>query len=194
MNHADRLTASRLFIAPLFFAVFMWGERVGMSSMVAAIFLIALFAAIEISDLLDGIVARSSGTVSSFGKLFDPFADVFARISYFVCFAWSGIMPLWVLLVVLYREFGILFLRMILAERGLAMGARPGGKLKAVVYMLSGALSLVYWVIPRIGSSRSIFDPALYYAILGLYVLAAMLSIGSFIDYVVQFRKMMPGG
>ena len=54
-----------------------------------------LFLVIEVSDLFDGLAARRTGTVSDFGKLFDPYADVFARITYFVCFALDGIMPAW---------------------------------------------------------------------------------------------------
>lgn len=190
MSHADRLTASRLFLAPLFFSLFMWGEKLGIPGIVVALLLVVLFVIIEVSDLLDGMVARNMGTVSSFGKLFDPFADVFARITYFVCFAWAGIMPLWILLVVLYREFGILFLRQILAVKGLAMGARPGGKAKAVLYMVVGALSLLYWILPRLGLSAGSADPIVRGALLVLYVAAALLSIISFIDYWLQFRKL----
>ncbi len=189
MNNADRLTASRLFLAPVFFALFIWGEALHIPGSVVASLLILLFIVIEVSDLLDGMVARGSGTVSSFGKLFDPFADVFARITYFVCFSWVGIMPLWIFLIVLYREFGILFIRMLLAERGIAMGARPGGKAKAVVYMTVGALSLLYWSIPRFGIVVTSADPWLRGIILAFYLAAAILSIASFIDYWIQFRR-----
>ena len=192
MSHADRLTASRLVLAPIFFCIFMWGEAVGIPAMLVAIILVILFIVIELSDLFDGLVARNSGTVSSFGKLFDPFADVFARITYFVCFAWAGIMPLWVLLLILYREFGILFLRMMLAQRGVAMAARSGGKAKAVVYMTAGALSLLYWCLPKVGVPTGAFDPLARGIILVIYLVAAILSVASFIDYWIQFRKLVP--
>ena len=192
MSQADRLTASRLFLAPIFFCLFIWGESVGIPALLVAVILVFLFAVIELSDLFDGIVARNSGTVSPFGKHFDPFADVFARITYFVCFAWAGIMPLWVLLIVLYREFGILFLRMMLAQHGVAMAARPGGKAKAVVYMVAGALSLLYWCLPKVGLTPGSFDSLLRWIIFAVYVVAAILSVLSFIDYWIQFRKLVP--
>lgn len=177
-------------MAPLFFAFFFFGEALGLGGGAVAIILWLLFAMIEISDFLDGKAARSAGTVSAFGKLFDPFADVIARITYFVCFAFSGIMPLWVLLVILYREFGILFLRMLLAERGVAMGARPGGKLKAVIYMVAGGSSLLLWSAARLPFLAG-GEPWLSPLVLALYILAALLSIGSFLDYVIQFRKIV---
>jgi CDP-diacylglycerol--glycerol-3-phosphate 3-phosphatidyltransferase len=189
MNLADRITASRILLSPLFFAAFMWGGSLGVDPLVRIGILWILFWVIELSDLLDGKVARSQKTVSSFGKLFDPFADVVARITYFVCFAHAGIMPLWILLVILYREFSILFLRMLLAERGIAMGARPGGKAKAVIYMVSGSASLLLFSL-ELGGWLPSLAGALGFLVLGLYLLAAILSIGSFIDYAIQYRKL----
>lgn len=189
MNLADRITASRLFLAPLFYALFLWGGAVVVDPVARVILLWVLFWIIEASDLLDGKVARRQRTVSSFGKLFDPFADVIARVTYFVCFAQAGIMPFWILLVILYREFGILFLRMLLAERGIAMGARPGGKAKAVTYMVSGAASLLLFTLQTGGWLPSFVGP-MRLLVLAFYLLAALLSIGSFIDYALQYRKL----
>jgi len=187
MNLADRLTSSRLALAPLFFVAFRWGGVVGRWP--AVVILWALFVAMELTDLLDGQAARRQGTVSAFGKLFDPFADVVARLTYFVCFASTGYMPLWAFLVILYREFGQLFLRQLLAEKGIAMGARPGGKLKAVFYMLAGAGSLVLDSMIRLGLAPEAL-PSLKSVVLVLYVVAVVLSVGSFIDYLVQFRRL----
>ena len=112
MTKADKVTLSRIVLAPLFFILYRYPV---FPSLISTILLWALFCVIEVSDFVDGRIARSTSEVSDFGKLFDPFADVLARITYFVCFAFSGIMPLWVLLIILYREFGILFLRMMLS-------------------------------------------------------------------------------
>jgi CDP-diacylglycerol--glycerol-3-phosphate 3-phosphatidyltransferase len=132
------------------------------------------------------MAARKLKIVSGFGKLFDPFTDVLARITYFVCFAWVGIMPLWILVIILYREFGINFLRMLLVERGIAMGARSGGKLKAVVYVVAGLVSLLVWSLMQFSME---VPRALSIFVTLSYVLAAILSVSSFLDYVNQFRK-----
>ena len=134
------------------------------------------------------MAARAMKTVSGFGKLFDPFADVFARLTYFVCFAYTGIMPLWLFLVIMYREFCQLFLRQLLAEKGVAMGARKGGKTKAVFYMIAGAASLVLWSVRALGAFADA-HASLSIAVFVLYCVAAALSVGSFLDYIVQFRK-----
>ena len=187
MTLADRLTASRLVLAPLFFAAYRWGAFLGTIPLMCLLWL--LFIAIEVSDLLDGKAARRQGTVNSFGKIFDPFADVVARMTYFVCFTLSGIMPAWAFLLILYREFFQLFLRQVLAGRGVAMGARPGGKLKAVLYMVVGAASLLLDGLIRLAILPEAL-PAARIVVYALYVLAVALSLGSFVDYLLQFRKL----
>ncbi len=188
MNLADKLTASRLLMAPLFFIVYIWGSTIGLSPVVSVVVLWSLFILIELSDLLDGAAARKMNTVSGFGKLFDPFADVFARLTYFVCFSYTGIMPLWIFIIIIYREFSQLFLRQLLAEKGVAMGARPGGKTKAVFYMIAGAVSLVLWSFRSLSVFKGI-DSSLQLFVFILYCVAAALSVGSFLDYINQFRK-----
>ncbi|MBN2874717.1 MAG: CDP-diacylglycerol--glycerol-3-phosphate 3-phosphatidyltransferase [Spirochaetales bacterium] len=188
MNLADKLTASRLLMAPVFFAVYMGGISAGLSAGLVVALLWSLFVLIELSDLLDGMAARMMKTVSAFGKLFDPFADVFARLTYFVCFAYTGIMPLWIFLIIIYREFSQLFLRQLLADRGVAMGARPGGKTKAVFYMVAGAASLALWSFRALGAFAAA-DGVLATIVFVLYCVSALLSVASFVDYVVQFRK-----
>lgn len=186
MTVADKLTASRLVLAPVFFVAYRSDALLAPIPYVAILW--GLFLVIEVSDLFDGFAARSSGTVSDFGKLFDPYADVFARLTYFVCFMLDGIMPAWVFIIVLYREFSINFLRMLLVQRGVAMGARPGGKFKSATYMTAGAVSLVFVSITKLGLLPGFAAP-LGVANYALYSLAALLSVLSFVDYFIQFRK-----
>lgn len=187
MTTADKVTLSRIILAPLFFILYRYAI---FPALPTAILLWLLFWVIEISDFVDGKIARSSSAVSDFGKLFDPFADVIARVTYFVCFAFSGIMPLWIFLIILYREFGILFLRMMLSFKGIAMGARPGGKLKAGLYMVSGILSLLLVSLERL-SLFALALPTLKVIVLVAFIAAGTSSVASFIDYLIQFRKLM---
>ncbi|MFP4409437.1 MAG: CDP-alcohol phosphatidyltransferase family protein [Spirochaetaceae bacterium] len=104
MNVATALTASRLVLSPLFFVLFFLPEWTGSYHLVTVVLLWIVFFAIEISDILDGAVARRKNIVSDLGKLFDPFADVISRLTYFITFAAVGIMPAWIVLLILYRE------------------------------------------------------------------------------------------
>lgn len=186
MTKADKVTLSRIILAPLFFILYMYPIFPALAEI---ILLWLVFWGIEISDFVDGRVARSGQGESDFGKLFDPFADVLARVTYFTCFAFDGIMPLWVFLIILYREFGILFLRMMLSFKGIALGARPGGKLKAGLYMVSGLLSLALVSFDRLAFASALL-PTLHTVVFALYIAAGLLSVASFIDYLVQYKKL----
>ena len=188
MTLADKITFSRVLLAPVFFVLYFIPIWFGLGTVPLTIAVWILFALIELSDFLDGQAARGLNQVSPFGKLFDPFADVIARLTYFVCFTFSGVMPLWAFLIIFYREFGMSFLRLLTLQRGVTMGARPGGKLKAVFYMLAGIASFLMVSIQRTGVFASSAAAVAEAAFL-LYILSVLLSVGSFLDYVVQFRK-----
>ena len=75
---ANLLTAARLPLAPIAVACLVTGTVWG--TVAAAVLALLL----ELTDLLDGRIARAYGTVSSFGKLFDPFSDAFCRFTLFL--------------------------------------------------------------------------------------------------------------
>jgi len=147
-----------------------------------------LFVGSEITDMLDGMIARSRGEMSDFGKLFDPFADTLTQVTYFFCFVIDGILPPLLFLAVLYREFSILFIRNLMLKKGITMGARVGGKLKTVAYVLAGALALSASSVVRLGISGGIYR-VLSLAAGAVYVISVIIAIVSFFDYVSVYRK-----
>jgi CDP-diacylglycerol--glycerol-3-phosphate 3-phosphatidyltransferase len=191
MTLADKITSVRLFLAPVFFVIYLLPPLAGSQPLTVSV-LWALFIISEITDLLDGKVARKRGEVGDFGKLFDPFADVLVRISYFLCFVLDGILPAALLLLVLYREFGILFLRILMMKKGVAMGARKGGKIKAVAYMAAGAVALLASCMMRLGLD-SRFYTVLRVSAVVIFVISVVLALISFADYITVYRKTGPG-
>jgi CDP-diacylglycerol--glycerol-3-phosphate 3-phosphatidyltransferase len=187
MTLADKITSTRLILAPVFFVIYRLPPLAGSQPLTVSV-LWALFIISEITDLLDGKVARKRGEVSDFGKLFDPFADTLVRISYFLCFVLDGILPAALLLLVLYREFGILFVRILMMKKGVAMGARKGGKIKAVTYMLTGAVALLASCTERLGLD-SRFYAAFRISAVVIFVISVVLALISFADYIGVYRK-----
>jgi len=188
MTLADKVTSVRLVLAPFFFVVYLMPKWFGMTPGWTIPVLWGLFIIAEITDLIDGKLARSRNEVSDFGKLFDPFADTLVRITYFLCFVVDGILPSILLLVVLYREFGILFMRTLMMRRGIAMGARSGGKIKAVAYMVAGVLALAASSAQRIDLSAGIFT-VLRVSAIAVFAVSVVLSLTSFGDYLSVYRK-----
>ena len=108
------LTTGRIILAPVFFLLYMLAIH-GSPFLLIAVCLV--FALIEVSDLLDGHAARALNQESEIGKVLDPFADSLSRLTYFVAFAGSGILPLWILLILVYRDVTVAYIR-VMVSRG----------------------------------------------------------------------------
>jgi CDP-diacylglycerol---glycerol-3-phosphate 3-phosphatidyltransferase len=188
VNLPNKLTVSRLVMAPLFFIAYFLPGWVNAPNpdlliTISAWALIILCIAIEMSDLLDGIIARRMNLITDLGKVLDPFADVISRITYFLCLAYSGIMPLWVFIIILYRELSVIFLRMIMMGKGVAMAANIWGKAKAVLYAISGFAGIILAFLLRSMPDAewlSIYQSILFV----LFVITAAASVISFITYL----------
>ncbi len=185
MNIPNLLTVIRIGLAPLFFIAYLlpqWGEGLEVLSVSA---MVLLFIAMEASDVLDGHFARKYNMVSELGKVIDPFADVLSRLTYFYCFAIEGIMPYWMLLILLYRELGVTFLRMMLIRRGVAMAASKWGKAKALTYAAAGVVGVFVLSLAILVPESSFF--ALWEnVVLVLFALCVISSVGSFLTYVKE--------
>jgi len=113
---------------------------------------------------------------------------VLARLGYFICFMSAGLMPHWVFFIILFREYSMLFMRLLLVQKGIAMGARKGGKLKSFTYALAGGVSLFIWSLGMLSLDTGI-NNVFVIGNFVLYCIAALLALGSFIDYFKEFRK-----
>jgi CDP-diacylglycerol--glycerol-3-phosphate 3-phosphatidyltransferase len=146
-----------------------------------------------VSDLLDGIVARRQGIVSDLGKVLDPFADVIGHLTFFLVFAAFGIVPFWMFLLLMYREIGIIFVRILMIRRGTALAARRGGKIKTALYALGSLIGLVSLTDLRLRNLGSyvIVDtiPRLPWYTMGVFLLMIIAAWVSFIDYLSVLRR-----
>ena len=138
--------------------------------------------------MLDGMVARKMKEVSDFGKLYDPFADTLTQLTYFLCFVIDGILPAVFFLIVLYREFGILFIRNLMLKRGITQGARIGGKIKTVLYIMAGGLALLASSVLRLDLGGELFR---WFALAAkvVFALSVLIAVFSFIDYLLIYAK-----
>ena len=182
MKLSNLITALRIFLSPVFFLVFFIPTRTDHTALATVIILWTLFTLIEISDFFDGKVARARDEVSDLGKLMDPFADSFSRLTYFLCFVGIGSMPLWVFLVILYRDLTVSFIRLLMAQRGIAMSARISGKIKAFIYAFAGIAGIAQTSVMRIPSLQD-WAGFVDTSAMGFYILAAATAVWTLIDY-----------
>ena len=111
MRTADKFTTYRLIFAPIFFLLYMIPVWSGHLAFASACLMLPLLGFAEFTDFLDGYFARKENAVSDFGKLYDPFADVVLHVTTFFCYVITGFMPSFLFLLIFFREFGMLFIR-----------------------------------------------------------------------------------
>jgi CDP-diacylglycerol--glycerol-3-phosphate 3-phosphatidyltransferase len=134
----------RIGLIPVFLAVLYIGFH---GSQYAAM---ALFIIAGITDIADGYVARRRGQVTDFGKFLDPLADKVLVVAAMLWFVEQGLMPAWVALIVILREFMVTALRLIAVGNGRVIAAGILGKIKTVVTIVCLAAMFVplqQWII-----------------------------------------------
>jgi len=206
MKLSNKFTFTRIIAAPVFFIIYFipvwfnlpYGHPL---SILSVCLLFPLLAFAEYTDFLDGHFARKNNEVSDFGKMFDPFADVFLHLSTFTCFTFTGAtdssrfgyMPVICYIIILYREFSQNFLRMVSAKQGTAIAARKGGKVKTVFYVISCFVALFQESLYRTNLAATFDLPMqlLKYIGWGFFSVCVILSLISFFDYMKNFGHVL---
>lgn len=195
MKTSNKFTLARIVAAPVIFALYFLPEWVGSAELgkVLSVALIVILPFVELTDYFDGHFARKHNEVSDFGKMFDPFADVFLHLSMFTCFVFSGYMHPVFYVLILYREFSQNFLRMVAAKTGTAIAARKGGKLKTVFYVASCFVALAQNCLARTGLAAvwGVNMGAFNLAGQAMFAVCVALSYASFFDYLKNFGHVL---
>ena len=122
MNLPNKLTIARIIITPFFLAALLW-EALPHRILIAT----AIYAVGAITDAVDGHLARKNGQVTNFGKLLDPIADKILTTSALLAFMTMGLCNIWIVMIVLAREFAVASVRMIAAADGVVIPANKWG-------------------------------------------------------------------
>ena len=192
MNLPNKLTVIRLVLVPVFLISFLVSRYVPSLSVAGMVMCLISYAVAELTDLLDGKIARKRGLVTDLGKVMDPFADTLSHVTYFLCFLFYGIMPLWAFVIIMWREYGILFVRMLLAKyAGKSMPANIFGKSKTVLYAFSTIVSIIYICLMTFlpGAAEASWSGTYSIVLYVLYALSAFASLMSFVIYVKDVLK-----
>ncbi|MCB0860822.1 MAG: CDP-diacylglycerol--glycerol-3-phosphate 3-phosphatidyltransferase [Solirubrobacterales bacterium] len=169
LNLPNVLTLLRILAVPVVVVALLDGTPNG--DMLAAI----VFALAALTDGLDGYIARSRDSVTTFGKLMDPLADKLLITAALISLVSLNRLPAWVAMVIIAREFAITGLRSIAADRGVVIAASWMGKVKTVL-QIAAVFALI------------IFNPAPLWADILVYLALAATVISGF-DYFFGLRK-----
>ncbi len=150
---------------------------------------LGLMAIAEISDGVDGWVARRYGQVSAVGKILDPMADSLYRVSVFTAFAANRWMPVWMFLIMLWRDVSVSYLRVVAEQRIGTLAARQSGKWKAVAQGVAQILVVAvyaWWGTAIPSEMHKLLWAALF--------IATLVTAWSLVDYALAVYRGLKTG
>jgi CDP-diacylglycerol--glycerol-3-phosphate 3-phosphatidyltransferase len=124
------VTLSRIPLAIAFAAVLAAYRPLGLGAILACS---AILAISEVTDILDGLLARRLGVVSETGAMLDPYSDSVSRLIVYWSLAWAGLALAFLPLVMAVRDVTVAYCRITWVRQGKSVSARWSGKVKAVV-------------------------------------------------------------
>jgi len=154
---------------------------------------IALFVFIvaALTDVADGVIARKRNQITDFGKFMDPLADKVLTFAAMLWFVEIGMMPAWLVLIVVIREFMVTGIRLVAAVKGRVIAATLSGKIKTVVTVVC---LIAMFIIDDIDAIASFIGVPISLApwLLGLcWVLIGITTLVSGIEYFYKNRDIM---
>lgn len=131
MNLPISLTLLRIFFVPLLVVLLLTkGENMDLWA-------VGVFLAAAVTDLLDGYLARKRAQITTLGILLDPIADKLLTSAAFISLVELNLVPAWMVVIIVGREFAVTGLRAIASAEGFAIGASELGKTKMVFQVVA---------------------------------------------------------
>ncbi len=140
------------------------------------IFAFVFFTLSALTDIADGFIARKFNLISNFGKLMDPLADKLTQIATLASLVFTDIIPIWILLIVLLKEFIMICGASFLYGKDVVVYSKWYGKLATVLFYFAIVFSLIVKQFELTNLWENLD--------LGLYTFALVTTIFSLIMYV----------
>ena len=129
----NALTVIRFLLIPIIVIACVQGQY---------ILAIAVLSISGLTDILDGTIARKYNYITDFGKLMDPLADKATQISLLTTLFIKGAIPIWILAVVVLKEFCMVSGASFLYGKELVVSSKWYGKLATVLFYVAMVISL----------------------------------------------------
>lgn len=191
-TYANIVTLSRFFMAPIFL-IFMLSDTPAGNVTALMIFIIA-----ALTDWLDGFLARKYGEVTDHGIFLDPLADKVLTTSAFVAFYMLNLMDMWMLAIIVVRDFGTTAMRSIADDKGMTMQTSYIAKVKTFLQMVVIIVAILCVVLISSFPNTDLGAYAMFFTAYGgitagLYIVT-FLSVYSLIQYIIVNRRLFSRG
>lgn len=145
----------------------------------AATTALLIFTVASLTDWLDGALARKYGWITDLGKLLDPLADKILILGALISLVERQVAPMWMVVVIMAREFLISGLRQVAAKKQKILAAERVGKHKTISQIIVILVSLGYLSLGEFGLQTTMFARTLLAAELPLYWFALIITVVS---------------
>lgn len=187
MNLPNKITLARIFLIPLFLifalvpfpfeALSFGGVSIPFAHFIGAM----IFCIAAGTDWLDGYYARKYNLVTNFGKFLDPLADKLLVTAALLALVEWGVVPAWMVIIIISREFTVTGIRLVAAADGEVIAASSLGKWKTIFQMVA-IVVLLFYNLPF-----ALFDWPVGMILLWI---AVILTIVSGVDYIVKNKHL----
>lgn len=181
MNLPNKITMVRIFIIPAIIIIYYIDELnfVMVSNITADnIIICLLFIVASISDFFDGYFARKYNLVTTFGKFADPLADKLLVMTALLILQDMNVVPMWIVLLILAREFIVTGIRLLAVEKGKVIAASKLGKYKTAFTMVAIIVLFFYQsyilILPLFNINIETLGMILLYISLGLTLISGV--------------------
>jgi len=186
LNLPNKLTLIRMFLSPIYLALML------IEFPYHYIVALAVFAIASLTDMLDGKIARKNNLITVFGKLLDPLADKMLTTAALLAFMREGWCSIWIVMIVLTREFAVAGVRLIATAQGIVIPANYWGKAKTVSQMV---FTIVIMLLAELDATFDIFANAGWFTLARvsniMLWITAVLTVVSGITYFVDSKKLI---
>ncbi|MCD6574404.1 CDP-diacylglycerol--glycerol-3-phosphate 3-phosphatidyltransferase [Candidatus Aerophobetes bacterium] len=180
MNLANKITISRIILVPFLISFLFLPGKWGI---VISFFIFVLAC---LSDWVDGYVARKNSQITTMGKIMDPVADKVLVYSMLICFVYLHIVPFWMVIILIARDFLVMALRVEVAFRKVILTPTFTAKFKTVLEYGVILFSFFYMFF-SISYSVSFLKVAIYLSM----SLTLVFAIVSAVQYLLEGRRIL---
>lgn len=192
----NQLTVLRIILTPVFMVLFLTGEP-WLIQISSVVFIIA-----AITDWYDGWLARKFNYITEWGKFMDPLADKILTSTAFMAFVIIGMLPLWMVLIIIIRDFVITLIRVYADYRKVSFTTTRTAQLKTFLQMFFLYYLLLIYTLNTFEKLhdaykdlfRILFDPVgIYTAMLIITVFTVITGITYIYRNRFLIKKMIQG-
>ena len=170
--------------SPLFLLLFFSKRWFGISGIFSSVALWVLLAIITIAVFIGWRSDRKIEPGKNINQLLYPFALSLSMLMIFLCISIEDYMPLWIFVIVMYREFGIGFIRLLLSNQRVTLRRRLSGHITTSLYLCGAVAGLLSFTAGRYASTN--VDSGVCEAVfLGVFIAVAAAAVWSLSDTIM---------